>query len=964
MSAGRSRDARRGLAPIDDRAAGSWLRLDGPLRVVRVFVALTLALGLAITGLTPRPTLAQDIDPLVLPDGYPAAVSLDDTQYTFDRPSLLSADSIEPAESDGDLDIATRDDTDAVYVNAGDGPIVRYVPSQVEAPVNPCLAEQPGRASLTTNDATYAYAGIEPDLSPVDLVAIQGASIRIDDADAALFTLPEPGDVPAEYWVVTGLGTERFVAVDEAGLPPQLLGAVTVGDRDLSDPVDVSDAVDLESLDRFGCAGPFPAFVEGGDATVAFVLVGERLFSFTAFTNAEEVATPVAEESETVEADATATEELSATEEATATEAVTEEPSATGQATADVMPEPATPGVPTPTVGAVAPNVLPADYPGNLILDSGQYLFDRTVPLDPTTLMGLDALDDGQLYGPADGATDRVFLRQDDGPLARYVALTGFDGVNTCLSESSSFLPLTVDDATYTFAGIEPDLTADDLVSIDGSFDIDGESSPVYVDQGGLDPFPEIFADTPNGLYRFTLLDADGVPLMLSPSFAIDDQTATFDADVTDSTDLSGMTRAGCAGAFPLYGTTDAGPFSELFVAVSQSVLRFVVTGGATPEPATPEPTATATIEPTATATTEATATATTEPTATTAQPTPEPTATTVPTATATITLTATEPEATLAAIDPTPTTGPIIEPLGTATTTPTTTPTEAPTATPTVTIAASATVTLPAPTATRVLQPPAVVPTIPAGITPAAATVAPRTCSGPIGQYAADGYPELLPRQIQLSGVAYRLAGFADPDDAGTLTRVGCVGGFTVISSDQGDAADTLYLQVPPASVQSGQETLFRYDVAITFTVRAESPRQPALISDGSRSYTAGATWVRSTYSSVTVELYVPTAGDPTPDLIYALRVDGGVIGAYSAATSSDQQADEDLLAAASPAGLNADLTVGGQRYLLTAIWTPVGATTNGFVTLYADQADPDGTRLLGIDPRDEGLLIYERPS
>ena len=87
-------------------------------------------------------------------------------------------------------------------------------------------------------------------------------------------------------------------------------------------------------------------------------------------------------------------------------------------------------------------------------------------------------------------------------------------------------------------------------------------------------------------------------------------------------------------------------------------------------------------------------------------------------------------------------------------------------------------------------------------------------------------------------------------------------------------------------------------------------------------------------------------------------------MIGAYSAATSTDQQADEDLVAAGSPAGLNADLTIDGQRYVLTAIWTPAGATTNGFVTLYADQADPDGTRLLGIDPRDEGLLIYERPS
>ncbi len=982
-------------------------------RALRVIIALTLAVGYLGTGAGSTPGLAQDANPLVLPESYPAAISVNDSQFTFDRPSLLTTDALEPAGSDGDLSLFTRGRSDVAYAVVSDGPVVRYVPSNTEAPANPCLAEQPGRAGLAASGLTYAYAGPEPDLGPGDLDPVPGASLTIDGSSAPLFVLPDSGEAPTEYWANAGQDLERFVLTNDVGLPPQLTGAVTVGNLNLTDPVDVSGSVAIESLDRFGCAGPFPTFVERDDATVAFVLVGEQVFSFTA-TTTDVVSTPVEDVTGTVAADATVAEE------ATATEAVTEEPIATEAVPADVTTEPATPDVPTPTVGAdasdtgaVSPTVLPVNYPGNLILDGGQYLFDRIVPLDATTLTERDALDVGQVYGPSDGATDRVYLQQEGGPLVRYLALSGFDGADTCLSESSSFQPLTVGDASYAFAGIEPDLTAADLVEIDGSFDIDGQSSQVYVDEGGLDPFAEIFADTPSGLYRFTLLGADGVPLMLSPSFAIDDQTATFDTDVTDSTDLASLIRVGCAGSFPVYGTAAAGPFSELFVAVGQTVLRFNVTGGVPAEPATPEPTATpttaptatteptatataeptatATVEPTATATVEPTATATAEPTATaTAEPTatatatvaptatatvvptatltPEPTATTAPAATATVAPTATQPEATVAAVDPTPTTGPIVAPPATATTPPmpTTSPSEAPTTTSASTTAATvaATDAAPVPTATRVLQPPAVVPTIPAGITVAAATVAPTTCTGPIGQYAADGYPELLPRQIQLSGVAYRLTTFANPDDSGTLTRVGCVGGFTVVSSDQQDATATLFLQVPPASVQAGQQTLFQYNVTLTFTVQAESPRQPALISNGAQSFTASATWFRSTYSSVTVELYVPVLEDLTPDLIYALRVDGGAIGSYSAATSDNQLTDEELAATGAPAGLNADLTVSGQRYILTAIWTPAGATTNGFVTLYADEANPDGTRLLGIDPRVEGLLIYERPS
>ena len=1018
MGAGRSPKTRRVARALDHQP------LDVRHGAIRVLVGLVLVVGLVATVASgaPAPARAQDTAALALPDGYPAAVTLDDVQYTFDRPTALAPGDLDEAGTDGDLTLYRNGQVDAAYAVAGDGPAVRYLPSQVNAPASPCLAEQPSpRGALTTATITYAYAGPEPDLGPGDLDPVPGASLSIDGSAAPLFVLPDAGDVPAEYWANVGPDLDRFVAVDSAGLPPQLTGAVTVGDLDLTDPVEVTGTVDPTSLDRLGCAGPFPALADPSEPTLSFVLVADRLFSFTA---TESAATPAAAEASPSAAASASTETVPGV--ATPSDAASAEASASEAA----GPSPSAPAADGTAAGP--PNVLPSGYPGNVTVNGGEFLFDRTVPLDPSTLTVLDTTAAGTVYGPAGGSTDRVFLQQDGGPVTRYLALTGFDGVGTCLSENASFQPVTAGSSTYVFVGIEPDLTPADLVQLNGSFDINGQSSSVYVDPGSFDPNPELFADTPDGLYRFTLLDGMGVPLMLSPSFAIDGQTATFDADVTGSVDLSTLTRVGCAGPFPLYSSaSNTPPFDELFVAVSQTVLRFTVTGGATPEPATPAATATATATATVTATATSTATATMTATATatvtaTLAPTATatavpPTATTAPTATATATIAPTATEAptstptlapTATVVPPTATTVPptatAVPPTATATPVPPTATVVPPTATaipptstsapgvtttvvaPTATLAppapatstqapstatqapptatpssqATATAVPPTATATRALQPPAVIIRVDPATAPAQATAPPAPCSGPIGQYAADGYPELMPRQIQLSGVAYRSTGFADPSSVGTLTVIGCVGGFNVVVSDQLDRASTLFLQVPSAAAANGQETLFRFDVAVTFTVRAESPRQPVLITNGTASYTASASWVRSSYSSVTVVLYVPSLDNPTPDLIYALRVDGGIIGAYAVATSGDVVANDSAAAAGAPAGLNADLTVAGQRYVLTAVWTAAGSTTNGFVTLYADQTNPDSTRLLGLDPRDPGLLIFERPS
>ena len=97
-------------------------------------------------------------------------------------------------------------------------------------------------------------------------------------------------------------------------------------------------------------------------------------------------------------------------------------------------------------------------------------------------------------------------------------------------------------------------------------------------------------------------------------------------------------------------------------------------------------------------------------------------------------------------------------------------------------------------------------------------------------------------------------------------------------------------------------------------------------------------------------------------PDFIFALRVDADVIGRYEPESETLQEPTDQVAAAAQGAYLNPDLILNGHRYVLTAVLTPQGTTTNGFVTLYAipDQETPD--LYLGVDPRRTELLVFRR--
>lgn len=276
--------------------------------------------------------------------------------------------------------------------------------------------------------------------------------------------------------------------------------------------------------------------------------------------------------------------------------------------------------------------------------------------------------------------------------------------------------------------------------------------------------------------------------------------------------------------------------------------------------------------------------------------------------------------------------------------------------------LVASSTRQSPPPTAQ--LQPPAYVPTQapdappPPAVTAEAAT----TCGGDPGEINAQGLPSRLPNRIQLGGIAYAFVGTEAHDASGELTLVGCVGAFEVSSIEGVDRSEVLILRFTGPGPAS--EAAYRFEAAVTYGVEFEITGRAQVISDGERDYRLTQAWQRSLYSSTTVILFTGNPDDASPEMFYAVNVFstvvGDAIGEYRIAGENDQPSDE-MTAAAEPAGLNPDLTVAGQRYLLVNVYIPVGTTTNGFVSIFATTSEGDAEILLGRDKRRLELFIYE---
>jgi hypothetical protein len=264
-----------------------------------------------------------------------------------------------------------------------------------------------------------------------------------------------------------------------------------------------------------------------------------------------------------------------------------------------------------------------------------------------------------------------------------------------------------------------------------------------------------------------------------------------------------------------------------------------------------------------------------------------------------------------------------------------------------------------------RALQPQAVVPTLAPDVpSPAAVESDVIACAGNTGQPDANGVPERLPRNLQYGGTAYRFSGQVAFADAGDVTATGCVGAFVLYLPVDASDDGRIYL-----GVMNNTDTLFAFEQTSSLTVQSQSqatdtPRSLQLAGSedqGNVRYRATDPWQRSTYSSVSLVIYVADPEGGLPDRFVGYSVGNDVFGEYAREGEADA-APQEVVDEAESLGVHAQLTLDGQRYVLIALWTPFGTTTNGWLTLYGVDGDAAPGRLLGLDPRRQDLLIFDQ--
>jgi hypothetical protein len=232
------------------------------------------------------------------------------------------------------------------------------------------------------------------------------------------------------------------------------------------------------------------------------------------------------------------------------------------------------------------------------------------------------------------------------------------------------------------------------------------------------------------------------------------------------------------------------------------------------------------------------------------------------------------------------------------------------------------------------------------------------RRCQGDPGEIGANGLPERLPVRIQLSGVAYSFVRQEELANDIKLRRIGCVGPFEAAQAQGAGAGQVIYLRASRTA-----QTLYRYETASSFAVDYVVAGGAQVITAGDETYVLEETWHRSIYSSVTAIVFAQDATAPDPPRVFAVPVDGDIIAEYVPEVGDVVEAPAELRARAEEAGINPDLVLAGsRRYLLVNLWSPIGTTTNGWVTLYSFTGEGVADTLLATDPRSLDLFIYRR--
>jgi hypothetical protein len=212
---------------------------------------------------------------------------------------------------------------------------------------------------------------------------------------------------------------------------------------------------------------------------------------------------------------------------------------------------------------------------------------------------------------------------------------------------------------------------------------------------------------------------------------------------------------------------------------------------------------------------------------------------------------------------------------------------------------------------------------------------------------------------RIQLGGVAYTFVGVEEASTAGTLTRISCIGAFEALSTDLAEQSQVIFLRVNATSQQ-----VYRFEAALTYQIEFQVNEQPRTISTIDQRYRLRQVWQASVYSSTSVLLFVQDVENAAPEVFYGVNVSqtvvGESIGEYRL-PGETATASEEMVAAAERTGLNVDLTINGQVYILVNVYEPTGTTSNGFITLFGTAAEGDPAMLLGRDKRELELFIFD---
>lgn len=717
------------------RRQRSWRGIS----LVAVFVFIGSLLVAPLSGFPLPHARAQDDGSAVTPrgpgGGPPVGLAtellLDETRYLFDR--LLPLD----PTSSGFFEVG-RTDAATIYAPSeqppfdrllltlpeGSGVVARYLPQTLPSADDQCPAEALAVSPVDAGESgTFVFAGIEPDLTPE---ALQEGGTTSEGNPFYIGT-EQPFE---EFFIGASDGLQRFVRIDDQGLPAILAGEFAFGGRLFS--FSGAAGADPANLTRLGCAGPFPVFSVDGETDAPEQLIVQVAGQNLAFSaTGEDVATMTTEPTEQEGDEPTPASEASpdtdqSIEPIDATPATDEDAGDQEQATDDAEPTPspeteegengndeeqeteegetattpetdqpieptdATPSTDEEDEDAETGNTTggtpTGEFQREVMFNDARYLFDRIVPISVDEVAEAGEQDGRTIY-VRDDATDRIYLANGSDQLARYLAQTPPAG---CPTSGAAYDVLDAGETgQFVFAGVEPDLTPDDLQEIGSTPD----GQPIYTD--GEEPITEFFLGAAEGLLRFILLDDQGLPSTLGTEFPFAGQTFTFAGEATD-VDVTALSQIGCATAFPVFVTPEEveGPFTQLYLAIGTRLFLFQAVEEA-PD-ASPAVTETETVdasptvdEPTATIA-PASPAATEIPTETvfpTEPPTEQPTETQVPTTAPTETVLPTEtaaPTETPApteTIAPTEETSPAVEPSPTIEVTTTASPPTSPVA-------------------------------------------------------------------------------------------------------------------------------------------------------------------------------------------------------------------------------------------------------------------------------------------